>query len=102
MPSNCRPSNWYGTFFSIIVLSFFVELQPTEIAELLHALALDLGAVDVALAVDADEVKVVELAELMADASPRADEVAAGSVDHVELAVRVVNHEQVGLRRVRP
>src|SRR4051812_28134139 len=135
MPSNCRPSTWYGTFFSTIVLSFFrrpadtsqktaatppdiavashalelrhrirearqwaplphavrrrplpprqgasirrpppapagggrgqsgcdgrdaVELQPAEIAELLHALALDLGAVDVALAVDADEVE---------------------------------------------
>src|SRR5258706_422336 len=44
-------------------------LQPAEIAEFLHALALHLGAVDIALAVDADEVEVVELAKLVADAA---------------------------------
>ncbi len=46
-----------------------LALKPAEIAEFLHALALHFGAVDIALAVDADEVEVVELAELMADAA---------------------------------
>jgi hypothetical protein len=38
-----------------------------EIAEFLQALALHFGAVDIAFAVDADEMQVVELAKLMAD-----------------------------------
>src|SRR4051812_39327792 len=77
-------------------------LEPTKVAEFLHALALHFGAVDVALAVDADEVEVVELAELMADAAVRADEASVGAIDDMELAVRVVDHQQIGLRRVRP
>src|SRR5207302_3793011 len=80
----------------------FRNSEPAEVAEFLHALALHFGAVDVALAVDADEVEIVELAELMADAADGAHEVSAGAIDHVELAVRVVDDEQIGLRRVRP
>src|SRR5437899_13100464 len=76
--------------------------QSPEIAKLLHALALHLGAVDIALAVDADEVKVVELAELMADAANAVDHLAAHAVDDVELAVRIVHDQEIGLRRVGP
>src|SRR5262245_6831868 len=78
------------------------DLEPAKIAELLHARALHLGAVDVALAVDADEVEVVELAELMADAAVGAHEAAVGAVDDVELAIRVVDHQQISLRRIWP
>ena len=70
-------------------------LKPAEIAEFLHALALHLGGVDVALAVDADEVEVVELAELMADAPVGTHQLAVGAIDHVEFAVRVVDHEEI-------
>src|SRR5215475_15032342 len=76
--------------------------QPAEIAEFLHALALHLGAVDIALAVDADEVEVVELAELVADAAERPHQPPVGAVDHVELAVGIVDHQEIGLRRIRP
>ena len=43
--------------------------KPAEVAKFLHAFALHLGAVDIALAVDADEMEVVELAKLVADAA---------------------------------
>src|SRR5690242_13032133 len=76
--------------------------QPADVLELLHALALHLGAVDVALRVDADEVQVVELAELVADAAPGADKLTGRAVDGVELAVRVIDHKQIALLRVRP
>src|SRR6516165_1220942 len=79
-----------------------LALKPAEIAEFLHALALHFGGVDVALAVDADEVEVVELAELMADAAERPHQPAVGAIDHVELAVGVVDHQEIGLRRIRP
>src|SRR5262245_42679412 len=69
------------------------ESQPAEIAEFLYALALHLGAVDIALAVNADEVKVVELAELVADAANAVHDLAAHAVDHVELAVWVIDNE---------
>jgi hypothetical protein len=46
-----------------------VELKAAEIAEFLQAFALDLAAVDIPSAVDADEVEVVEFAKLMADAT---------------------------------
>jgi hypothetical protein len=68
--------------------------QPADVPEFLHALALHLGAVDVAVAIDADEVDVVELAELVADAAPGTDEFAVGAIDGVELAVRIVDDEQ--------
>src|SRR5437899_9273398 len=76
--------------------------QSPEIAKLLHALALHLGAVDIALAVDADEVEVVELAELVADAADAVHHLAAHAVDNVELAVRVVHDQEIGLRRIGP
>src|SRR5262249_16281811 len=76
--------------------------QSAEIAEFLHALSLHLGGVDVALAVDADEVEIVELAELMADAADAVDDLAGRAIDDMELAVRVVDHQQIGLLRVRP
>src|SRR5215475_10116859 len=78
------------------------ESQPAEIAKLLHALALHLGAVDIALAVDADEVEVVELAELVADAPDAVHHLAADAVDHVELAVRVVHDQEISLRCIGP
>jgi hypothetical protein len=43
--------------------------KPTEIAEFLEAFALHFGAVDIPFAIDADEVEIVEFAELMADAA---------------------------------
>src|ERR1700680_789852 len=58
-------------------------LKPTEIAEFLHALALHFGAVDIALAVDADEVEVVELAKLMADAAVRRHQLPVCAIAHV-------------------
>src|SRR5258707_15347336 len=77
-------------------------LEPAEIAELLQALALHFGGVDVALAVDADDVEVVELAELMADATIGTEELAVGAIDDVELAVGIVDHDEVGLCGIRP
>src|SRR5690348_7470637 len=78
------------------------QLESTNIPKLLHALALHLGAVDIAFAVDADEVQIVELAELVADAANAVHDLPAHTVDHVELAIRVINHQQIGLRRVGP
>ncbi len=45
------------------------SLHAAQIAEFLNALALHLAAVDIPLGIDADEVEVVEFAELMADAA---------------------------------
>src|SRR2546426_1085209 len=68
----------------------------------MRALTVHFGAVDVALAADADEMEVVELAELMAETADGLHDLAARAVDNVELAVRIVDHEQIGLLRVRP
>src|SRR5215475_13061950 len=77
-------------------------LEPAHIPKLLYALALHLGAVDVAFAVDAYEVQIVELAELVADAANAVHHLAAHAVDDVKLAIRVVDDQEIGLRRIRP
>src|SRR5215510_14273195 len=77
-------------------------LEPAHIPKLLYALALHLGAVDVAFAVDADEVQIIELAELVADAADAVHDLAAHAIDHMKLAVRVIHDQEIGLRRVGP
>src|ERR1700730_7423566 len=77
-------------------------LKPPKITEFLHAFALHFGAVDIAFAIDADEVEIVEFAELMADAAVRRHQFSVRAIDHVELAVGVVDHQEIGLGRVRP
>src|SRR5215475_6904138 len=98
------PANSHADFIASLSLLFvrLLLLQPAEVTEFLHALALDFGAIDVALAVDADEMQVVEFAELMPDAAVGGEQLAVGAIDHVELAVGIVHHQQIGLRRVRP
>ncbi len=59
--------------------------QPADITELLHPLALHLGGVDVALAVDAEIVEVFELAGIMSDAPERGEPGALLARQDVEL-----------------
>jgi hypothetical protein len=60
------------------------DLQPAEIAEFLHALALHFSSVDVAFAVDGKVVQVVKFAGVVPDAAEGGDVFAVGAVEQME------------------
>src|SRR6202035_441860 len=76
--------------------------QAALVEEPLHALALHLGGIDVALAVDGDVVEVLELARTASDASEAADQLPVAAADHMDLAIGIVRGEPIGLPFVRP
>src|SRR5687768_18476479 len=77
-------------------------LEPAHIAESLDALALHFSGVDVALAVDSEIVEVVELPGEVTDAAGLADDNAVAPAHHMELAVRIVRDDHVGLLCIGP
>src|SRR6516225_4936862 len=76
--------------------------QATLVEEALQALALHLGGVDVALAVDGDVVEVFELTRATPHAPEAADHLPVAAADHMDLAVGIVRGEPIGLPLIRP
>src|SRR2546426_6141097 len=76
--------------------------EPAHVAEPLHALALHLRGVDVALAVDREVVEVHELPEIGPDPAEITDDDAVAASDDMELTVRIVGGDEIALRRVGP
>ena len=59
--------------------------EAALVGEVLHALALHFGGVDVALAVDGDVVEVFELTRIAPHASEAADHLPVAAADHMDL-----------------
>src|SRR5579864_8137134 len=76
--------------------------QAALVEEALHALALHLGGVDVAFAVDADVVEVLELTGAATDAPEAADHLPVTAAQNMDLPVGVVRGEPISLPLVRP
>src|ERR1700730_17824103 len=76
--------------------------QAALVEEALHALALHLGGVDVALAVDGDVVEVFELTRTAPHAPEAADHLPVAAADHMDLAIGIVRGEPIGLPLIRP
>src|SRR5215472_13636644 len=70
--------------------------------EALHALALHLGGVDVAVLVDGDVVQILELAGTTPDAPEIADDRSIAFAQNMDLTVRIVRGEPIALVLVRP
>src|SRR5215469_9054587 len=76
--------------------------QATLVEEALHALALHLGGVDVALAVDTNVVEVFELSRAAPHAPEAADHLPVAAAEHMDLAIGIVRGEPIGLPLIRP
>ena len=76
--------------------------QAALVEEALHALALHLGGIDVALAVDGDVVEVFELTRTTPDAPEAADHLPVAAADDMNLAIGIVRGEPIGLPLIRP
>src|SRR6516165_3878171 len=71
--------------------------QAALVEEALHALALHLGGVDIALAVDRYVVEVFELARTTPHAPEARDHLPVAATDDVDLAIGIVRGEPIGL-----
>src|SRR5271170_8034898 len=69
--------------------------QAAPVEEALHALALHLGGVDVALAIDGNVVKVFELTRTTSNAPEAADQLPVAAADHMDLAIGIVRGEPI-------
>src|ERR1700688_1639058 len=76
--------------------------QAALVEEALYALALHLGGVDVALAVDGNVVEVFELTRATPHAAEAAHHLPVAAAEHMDLAVGIVRGEPIGLPLIRP
>ncbi len=86
----------------ILVSASSMELQSAHIDEFLYPFALGFGRIDVALAVDGDEMQIVELAGHIAHVAEGSDFDAIGTLNNVDLSVCVVGAEQEALLGIGP